>query len=171
MKRRGPQSCSRYAPMNQSVSMLKNKCPKLACSKEYVTTCQTSPRITSNGINANHSLMGRRLTLNTRYSICSARKIPEHARMMRFTHPAKGGKLNEMVCPRGTVLSFRLRHNRQTAMSRSIDRAHTEYHIILRNLQGCTRTAANRLDVFPIGRVRRAPSHLVGGRAGRRFPR
>src|SRR6266849_8658587 len=106
MKRRGPQSCSRYAPMNQSVSMLKNKCPKLACSKEYVTTCQTSPCMTSNGINANHSSMGRRLTLNTRYRICAARKIPEHARMMRFTHPAKGGKLNEMVCPRGTVFIF-----------------------------------------------------------------
>src|SRR6266478_7744916 len=153
MKRRGPQSRSRYAPMNQSVSMLKNKCPKLACSKEYVTTCQTSPCMTSNGISANHSSMGRRLTLNTRYSICSARKIPAQVRMMRFTHPANGGKLNEMVCPRGTVLSFGLRHNRQTAMPCRIDRAHTEYHIILRNLQGCTRATANRLDVFPISRV------------------
>src|ERR1700686_2525226 len=96
--------------------------------------------------------------------------------MMRFTHPANGGKVNEMVCPRGTVfisssLSFWLRHNRQTAMSRRVYRAHTEYDIILRNLQGCTRTATDRLDVLPIGRFRRAPDHLVGGRSSRRFPR
>src|SRR5208337_4993045 len=68
-------------------------------------------------------------------------------------------------------LSFWLRYNRQTAMSSGIYRPHSEYHIILRNLQGCTRTAADRLDVLPIGRVRRAPDHFVGGRSGRRFPR
>ncbi len=74
------------------------------------------------------------------------------AMMMRFTHPAKGGKLNEIVCPRGTclILSFWLGHDWQTAMSRRIDRAHTEYDIILRNLQGCTCTTTNRLDVLPI---------------------
>src|ERR1700690_1859471 len=92
--------------------------------------------------------------------------------MMRFTHPAKGGKLNEMVCPRLTryLLSFWLRHNRQTAMSRRIDRAHTEYHIILRKLQGCTRAAADGLGVRPVGSIRRAPDHLVGGCANRGIP-
>ncbi len=50
-------------------------------------------------------------------------------------------------------LSLWLGNNRQTAMSRRIDRAHSEYLIILRNAQGCTR-AADRLDVLPVGGVR-----------------
>src|SRR5450755_4366804 len=171
MNRRGPQSRSRYAPINQSVSMLKNTWLKLACSNEYVTTCQTFPCSTADGIRASHSCIRRRKSGAKIRSIAWPRYIPVHARMMRFTHPAKGGKLNEIVCPRGTNLSFWLRHNRQTAMSCRIDRAHTEYHIILRNLQRCTRPAAYHLDVRPIRSACRAPNHLIGGRASGRFPR
>src|SRR5712671_4163629 len=47
-------------------------------------------------------------------------------------------------------LSFRLGHNRQTAMSCAVDCSHDEYHIILRNLQHCT-GRTGRLDVLPIG--------------------
>src|SRR6266404_7999462 len=75
----------------------------------------------------------------------------------------------ELLCG-SRLLSFGIRNDWQTAMSRRIDRAHTEYDIILRNLQGCTRTATDRLDVLPIRRIRRAPDHLVGSRSGRRLP-
>ena len=75
----------------------------------------------------------------------------------------------DLLC-RSRLLSFWLRHNRQAAMSRRIYRAHSEYDIILRNLQGCTRTATHRLYVLPIRRFRRAPDHLVGGRSSSKVP-
>src|ERR1700694_1292984 len=106
MNLRGPQSLSRYAPINQSVSILKNKCPNVLCANEYVTTCQILPCRTSTGTNANQPSVRRKAMWNTLSRISWARKIPVQVRMMRFTHPANGGKLTEMVCPRGTIFIF-----------------------------------------------------------------
>src|SRR5450759_3587105 len=74
--------------------------------------------------------------------------------MMRFTHPANGGKLNEIVCPRGT-LSFWLRHNRQTAMSRRVDRAH-RYSLCARSTRrdiAVCRLCRSQKDKVPRGQT------------------
>jgi hypothetical protein len=55
-------------------------------------------------------------------------------------------------------------------MSCAIHRAHAEYYIILRNLQGCTVRTRYHLGVLPFRTAGRAPDYFVARGAGRRFP-
>src|SRR5207245_2095361 len=102
--------------------------------------------------------------------------IPTLIRTSDFTALVKGGKLNVRVLPLFMVSlvqsssSFRLRHHRQTAMSRRIHRAYGEYYIILRNLQGCTVRTRYRLGVLPVWAAGRAPDYLVVRSSRRRLP-